>query len=169
MQLDGSDIPGLDLRVTVQLGIEATDIQGERSGPDSVFKRYKPATVQVTLQIPMDSPEDLAALRDLFYTVDDDLILPHWWTVTDPTCEALGINEVQFTDDLRVSRREKEQLWDVAFVLKERRHQPERLEDRLEGPQTAQVDVPDDSAIERMLGSVEKIAAKAVPGGKASS
>jgi hypothetical protein len=143
MQLDGMEVPGHDIRVTFHQTVEDVDIPGERSGVDAEFKKFRPGLVQVTLKIrmepnpntphtpgvppgfPDEGPGALALLYGWFGAEDTNPgalsgnLSPHIYQVSDPTCDALGIQSVRFAEDFRVTREDTAQMWDVAFTLKD--------------------------------------------------
>jgi len=76
------------------------------------------------VKVPMQDDFDLLRLRVLFQTQEGEDAFgsfgtgkPKVFEITEPTANAMGIFKVRFSDFFRVSRREREKLYEVQFTL----------------------------------------------------
>ena len=139
LQLDETDLPGLDHRVTAQGQIERKDLSGQSSSGASSHGGWKAWILQVSVKVPMRSEIDLILLTELFHAREGGLDgefapagtgKPKLYEINEPTANALGILKVRFSDFFRVSPRERERLWEVNFTLIEEEGIPARKQER---------------------------------------
>ena len=179
--LDGVRVPGIDHRVNVSEQIERKDLSGDTSASAGSHGGWKPAIVSVKVLVDMKDPDDLAALRLLYHATDGSLGIPKLYEISQPTCQAMGIHRVRFTDFFKVAPRQRERVWEVSVTLIEERGIPERTEARQSDPAPKSLATPtglqtpagdpapsgEDGMIERVLSVLNEQAGNIFFGGGA--
>ena len=133
MTLNGSEIPGNNLKVRANFRIETKELSGQSSATDRSEEGIKPMTLSVSTDIPYKRQSDLSRLVATARSVDDKGKLTIY-LVVNPIAEACKIREVTFADNFNVAEHDQLNLWQVSFTLVEHQSIPEKTEQRQPKP-----------------------------------
>ncbi|MGY0603570.1 MAG: baseplate complex protein [Paraglaciecola chathamensis] len=127
--LDGNQLPGSELRLSVNYSIESDDLSGQGSSTTDAETGDKAQIVRVRVLIPHAKPEDLKTIRDLAGQRDEDGSR-HVFTIVNETTEAMSIRQVKFNAEFLVKEDDAKKAWWVNFILKEHRSVAEKVQEQ---------------------------------------
>jgi hypothetical protein len=129
LHLNGKQIKGHNLKVSVALPLASEDVSGQSSKTTKVQKGDKAKTISVNLQIQFKNAKDLADLVTLAEAKDakgERVIYP----ILERTANAMNIRQCHFDQDFNVTEDSSLELWNVSFQLSEHQSVPEKKEAR---------------------------------------
>lgn len=129
MMLNDYTLPNKELRVTMEMRIEAENLGAQTSGTDSAHKGFKPQQFMVSLLIPFVDVDDLTRLIAVAKATQENGALVVY-TITDELANALKVRRVRFTDSFYVREAPGLKAWNVQFSLVEFNSVSEKTEQR---------------------------------------
>ena len=132
IELNGSRVPGHDIKVRGNFRIEEKDLSGQSSATDTAEEGIKRQVLSVTLVIRFEDGKDLTRLIALARAVDENgqRVV---YDIVNETAKAANIHQVKFSDNFTYSENDT-QSWQVSFSLREFLSVPEKVEARQEQP-----------------------------------
>ena len=136
IELNGTRVPGHDMRVRGNFRIEEKDLSGQSSASDTAEEGIKPQTLSVSLTIRFDDETDLNKLIALARAVDENgqRVI---YDINNRTARAANIRQVKFSENFTYQDNDNQRSWQVNFTLREFLSVPEKVEARQE-PTVAQ-------------------------------
>ena len=116
LALDGEQVQGHSLKVTLAGRIDTTEMTGDSSSTSTSHGGWRPMRLNVSLVINRVNDNHLTHLINLWQRMGDDGT-PHVYNITEDTCLAAGVRRVHFTDNLQVSEQDNPKVWRVEFSL----------------------------------------------------
>ncbi|MCX2834446.1 baseplate complex protein [Microbulbifer thermotolerans] len=136
MRLNDFILRGSELVVNGRLRIETESLSGNTSASDRANNGIKPKALVVSMVIKFDAADHLHELVRVAEAVDSNSKLVVY-DILDDTAQAMGVRQVQFSDDFNVRQIPGQSAWRVNFTLQEYLSVPEKVEQR------AQVQAPE--------------------------
>ena len=133
LTLNGTKVPGHNLKVRANFRIESKELSGQSSASDRSEEGIKPMTLTVTLEISYKHSDDLTRLLSLARANDDNGRMTVY-RIVNIIAEACKIREVTFTDNFTATEHATLNIWQISFTLAEHRTVPEKTEQRQPQP-----------------------------------
>lgn len=146
MRLNDFILRGSEQVVNGRLRIETESLGGNTSASDRANNGIKPKVLIVTLVIKFDAADHLRELVRVAEAVDSNgkLVV---YDILDDTAQAMGVRQVQFSDDFNVRQIPGQNAWRVNFTLQEYLSIPEKIEQRAQ-VQTSEAQTAEGEEIE---------------------
>ncbi|NQZ09518.1 MAG: hypothetical protein HRT35_20405 [Algicola sp.] len=125
--LDGQAVPGKSTKLTMVSKISSSDASGTGSSTANVDTGFKPKKMAVSCLIAKVSADHLTTIVELSEKTDSKGDR-HIYTIVNDMADAMKVQQVKFSGELRVSDHKKMLAWNVKFDLIEHRSVAERVE-----------------------------------------
>ena len=136
-------LPGFNHKIGIADGIKSADQAGDTSATDRSHLGFKPATVNVRLQIRAQDASEVERLNALFHATKNDR--PVVYRILHPTANAWGVDKATFADDIRLQRDRQRKLHEVSLTMRQVESIPDMKEKRADPPPQS-VPVPSETA-----------------------
>ncbi|MFC6633521.1 DNA-binding protein [Microbulbifer taiwanensis] len=135
MRLNDFILRGSERVVHGRLRIETESLGGNTSASDRANNGIKPKALVVSLVIKFDAAEHLRELVRVVEAVDGNgkLVV---YDILDDTAQAMGVRQVQFSDDFNVRQMPGQSAWRINFTLQEYLSVPEKIEQRAQAQES---------------------------------
>lgn len=129
IELNGTRVPGHDIRVRGNFRIEDKDLSGQSSASDTAEEGIKPQTLSVSLTIRFEDETDLTRLIAMARAVDEngERVI---YDINNHTARAAKIRQVKFSENFTYQDNGNLRRWQVSFTLREHLSVPEKVEAR---------------------------------------
>ena len=129
--LNGETVPGHNMQLRCGFRLADEELSGQSASTARAEQGIKPQTLNVTLDIMQNAPDELTRLISMVRAVDINGVRTVYSIVND-LAAACKVHYVVFTDNFTVNESDSVRIWRVNFVLAERESRAEVIEGRQE-------------------------------------